>query len=298
MEAEVSAFLASLTSQPAYSESTRLAYASDLRVFLGYLQRTLHRTPDLGDLTPQRVIEFLNAESEAGRRQNTLIRRRATLRRFILYLRQNGKINGNAFDLNAEDFVQIILAGSSAEVPQYLDRDQVNRLWALIETSPRPRARRDQAILMLLLETGLSVTVLVALNLTDIDLQTRSLQLTTENGQKAWMPLGNATELLERYLRQGRPELNAPPDETALFVSQMGERMSRQGIWQIFRHWGQMVDPAIQLSPRLIRHTAVLRMMKNRRPANEIQILLGHSNPLSTQALLRRLSAAYGDIDQ
>ena len=77
----------------------------------------------------------------------------------------------------------------------------------------------------------------------------------------------------------------------------MNGRMSRQGIWQILRHWGRMVVTPITLSPRLVRHTAALRVLRSGRSLVEVQALLGHSNPLSTQALLRRLQIACPKVE-
>lgn len=296
MEAQVSAFLASLQSNLAYSESTRLAYASDLRVFLDFLQMRLERTPLLADLNARHVAEFLEAESRAGRRQSTLVRRRATLRRFGAFLHQAGFLQGNSFSPNSDLIDRAISSVSSTRAPQCLTSAQIEQLLALIETSPRPRARRDQAILVLLLETGLSVGALIALDLTDLDLRAGRLHIPLEDGNHLWLPLGNALPPLERYLREGRPDLNHEPNEPALFISQMNGRMSRQGIWQILRHWGRRLSPAILLSPRLVRHTAALRMARNGRLISEIQTLLGHSNLLSTQALLRRLQSSCGDL--
>ena len=141
----------------------------------------------------------------------------------------------------------------------------------------------------LLLETGLSVADLVELDLSDLDLRAGRLHIVRVHGTDKWLPLGKSTDIVARYIREGRPELNPQPNEPALFVSQMGSRMSRQGIWQILNHWGKLADPPINISPRKVRHTAALRMSQAGRSLEEIQTLLGHSNPLSTQALLRRL---------
>jgi integrase/recombinase XerD len=295
MEADVSAFLASLTSEPAYSESTRLAYASDLRVFLGYLRQALARPPSLSDLNAGQVAGFLAAESLAGRRPNTLVRRRATLRRFLAFLRETGRVSTSLQAADASQVDSTLAALPAASPAQFLTDAEIARLWASIETSARPRARRDQAILMLLLETGLSVGTLVALDLSDVDLRSARLRLPDKNSRVHWLSLHQTTETLSRYLREGRPELHPAAGETALFVSQMGGRMSRQGIWQILHHWGQLAEPRVNLSPRLVRHTAALRMSRNGQPTSEIQALLGHRNFLSTQALLRRLRSADGD---
>lgn len=292
MEANISAFLASLNSQPAYSESTCLAYASDLRVFLEYLQKTLERSPLLEDLDGKQVAGFLENEYQVGRRKSTLMRRRATLRRFVAYLTKEGKLQENVLDLDTELIDQALSRVSPVRASAGLSKEQIELLWEVVEASQRPRARRDQAILSLLLDTGLSVGTLVALDLSDLDLENGRLHLALENGEDIWLQLGNSAGILERYLREGRPGLHHQPDEPALFISQLGRRISRQGVWQIFRHWGRLVDPSLLISPRLVRHTAALNMFKNGRPVDEIQALLGHSNPLSTQALLRRLESA------
>jgi integrase/recombinase XerD len=147
---------------------------------------------------------------------------------------------------------------------------------------------------MLLLETGLSVGALVRLDLDDVDLHLGCVVLPGENGKTNCLSLGTAALALDFYLREGRPELNHHPDEKALFISQMSGRLSRQGLWQILRHWGRKAEPPIDLSPRLVRNTAALRMSQAHRPVDEIQALLGHDNSLSTQALIRRLEAACG----
>ncbi len=289
MERYAQAFLVALESQFSYSPSTRLAYDNDLRVFLSYLRKALDREPRLEDFKPEQVVSFLEAERLSGRRQSTLVRRRASLRRFAAYLVDQGLLEAGSFGPDTR------LLEGPADQPETLPRSQsltnseLEKLWAALKNSRRPHAKRDMAILALLLETGLSVGTLVALNLSDIELQEGNLRLRLEGGQEAWLPPGRASELIQRYIQEARPELNHTPDEPALFISQTGERMSRQGVWQVLRRWGRVIDLSVTLSPRLARHTAVIELVNAGRPIEEIQALLGHSNPLSTQALLRRL---------
>ena len=269
-----------------------MAYASDMLIFLDYLHNKLNRRTNLSYLNAEHVADFLNKEHQNGLRKSTLMRRRATIRRFVNFLRQQGELTDNTFDLSTDLIDQTIFELTSTPACSCLSDAQVKHLWSLIGKSDRPRARRDQAILSLLLETGLSVGTLVGLNLSDLDLHNGRIQLSQNNQEEVWMPLNDSVEFLERYLNEGRPGLHHPPDEPALFISQLGKRISRQGVWQILRHWGRLIDPNITLSPRVVRHTAALQMTLNGRPVNEIQALLGHTNPLSTQALLRRLEAS------
>lgn len=289
MEPQVRAFLSSLEAQKRYSKSTRLGYASDLRHFLDYLEGTLGHPPTLEDFNDTRVANFIAAEREIGRKRNTLYRRRATLRRFSIFLQRQGFIKVDFLNQNAQHIEEIISTVPPSTRDRCLTENQIDRLMGVLNSDQRPQARRDHALIAILLETGLAVTNLVDLNLSDLDLQTGQLHLKFDDRKSLWITLRSAGDILKRYLNEGRPDLNCSPGEPALFISQLGKRLSRQGVWQIFRHWGQLANLSETLSPRRIRHTAALRLAQDGRPINEIQTLLGHNNVLSTHALLRRL---------
>jgi integrase/recombinase XerD len=267
-----------------------LAYGGDLYGYIHFLENSLNHPPSLEDITTTQVVNFLKAEINAGRRQSTLIRRVASLRQFIRHLIQQDILSEDVLVNDAHLINRVIAQAPQNNNPNILSESQISSLESTFESSKRHRARRDQAILALLLETGLSVGDLVNLDLFDLDLRAGRLHIVRTHFNDQWLPLGKATNIVGRYLREGRPELNPQPNEPALFVSQLGGRMSRQGIWQILNHWGNLLDPPIKLSPRKVRHTAALRMAQEGRSLEEIQTLLGHSNPLSTQALLRRLN--------
>ncbi len=293
MQLQVSAFLDSLEASSACSRSTRLAYASDLRVFLDFLLDLLQRPVQIADLDAGRVRSFLEFEQRQGRKPSTLSRRLSTLRKFNLYLSGEG-LSSEIMFIPAGGLAGLSASSSSSSCvpPPFLTQDQVTSLFSLIGTSPHPRAFRDQALLMLLAETGLSVSSVAALNLTDLDLRARRLHLVSLDGEDIWISLGMAHPAVERYIREGRPDLNHRRDEPALFISQLDGRLTRQGIWQILHAWGLMLDPPLNITPRQVRHTAVIRLARSGKPLSEIQTVLGHRNPFSTQALIRRLKTA------
>ena len=296
METEIKSFLAGLEAEPAYSESTQLAYANDLRVFLLYLTGVLGRPPSVSDFTTQHVTGFIEAERLKGRRRSTLVRRLATLKYFSEYLVQQGLLSPDSFSIK-DNSIQQVISELPVNIPQQcLKEEQIQELLTLMESSSRPRALRDRAILMLLLETGLSVGDLTALDLTDLDLRAGRFHVNLVGKGDLWLSMGAAKLAVEEYLHEGRPDLLHKPGEAALFISQMDGRLSRQGVWQILNHWGKMANPPITISPRVLRHTAALRMSMTGLSTPEIQVRLGHRNPLSTRALIRRLEAAC--IDQ
>jgi integrase/recombinase XerD len=294
LETEIRGFLASLVSTSTYSASTRAAYASDLRIFFAFLQRTLQRNPEIGDFTLEHISAFFSSEEKMGRQVSTILRRRAALQRFEKYLLKKNllpevRLGQEPFFLEQAGPPTIYSSERTA-----LSDSEITTLLTALEASPRILVRRDHAILSLLLETGLSVSALIGLDLSDLDLRASCLHVLDSRGEDCWLPIGAALRSVECFVNEGRPELHPPVDEPALFISQNGTRMSRQSVWQVLRHWGKMAGLEGTLSPRLLRHTAALRLANAGRPLPEIQILLGHRNPVSTQALFQRLKSVPG----
>lgn len=287
MQAEIDAFLDSLESETSYSHNTRIAYGTDLKLFLNHLQNTLQHPPTLADFRADHVVDFLEAERQEGRHLSTLLRRRASLHRFDQYLRVEGHIQNQLLPpkLQLIDKNNFILGKAT----RYLTPDQIASLQKVTSTSRRTLNLRDNAILAMLLETGLSVNGLITRNLSDIDLATSCFHFRSATGEDYWLSLNQSREALLNYIEKARPELNPAPGEGALFISQNGIRMSRQSIWQVLQNLGKSAGLSIKLSPRIVRNTATLNLLQSGRPLSEIQMFLGHTNPLSTNALLHRL---------
>lgn len=169
METGISAFLATLEADEEYSESTRMAYANDLRVFLLFLRKTSPQSPRVSELNTKRVAAFIEGERQLGRQRNTLIRRLATLKYFSDYLVNEGLLAPESLSVNDGDIQQVISAVPASSSLQCLNQEQIESLLTVMEASSRPRAIRDRAILMLLLETGLSVGDLTGLDMSDLD---------------------------------------------------------------------------------------------------------------------------------
>jgi integrase/recombinase XerD len=171
----------------------------------------------------------------------------------------------------------------------YLSKNEVSSLLNAINQTDTPRAKRDLAIINLLLETGISIGVLVDLDLSDLNLRSGKVQVKMGAGLHTSLAIPETVELMQSYLKVGRPELTQSSAETALFVSQMGGRISRQGVWQLLRNWGKQAKLKQILSPRVVRHTAACNMLASGKRIEEIQRYLGHRNLISTRSLVRRL---------
>ena len=99
-----------------------------------------------------------------------------------------------------------------------------------------------------------------------------------------------APPFLDRYLSLGRKEYTQSDSEGAIFISQMGGRISRQGVWQLIKEWGEKAGLDVSVTPRILRNTKVREMVQAGLSTAEIQRKLGHSNRYSTRALLRKIN--------
>ncbi|MDH5507765.1 MAG: tyrosine-type recombinase/integrase [Anaerolineae bacterium] len=170
-----------------------------------------------------------------------------------------------------------------------LAQEEIGRLREKLKGINHPRSYRDLAIIELILETGILINALVGLNVADLDLRPEMGVLSSRAVGMSPLIIELAAPSFRQYLRLGRPEFAHNENEQALFISQLGGRMTRQGIWQLLGKWGAAAKLRTKLSPRILRNTAVYNMLTSGRSIVEIQQILGHRNPFSTSAYLRRV---------
>ncbi|MDD5467946.1 MAG: tyrosine-type recombinase/integrase [Anaerolineales bacterium] len=290
MQDYVEDFLEEIRSRLGYSKSTYLAYATDLRRFMGYLQQRSGDSPRLADFSASQIAAFLEAERQVGCNRSTLLRRRAALQSFAAFLQRRGALPQSPFEFHALSVLEPIVRARPQNRAECLSPVQIEALNRLMRASQRPRASRDHAILSLLLETGISIGRLVNLDLADVAVEKGRVSLNLQPQAGFWFRLGAASKPMINYLNDGRLEFIRQAVQPALFLNQTGQRVSRQGVWQMLQYWGRAASLPLSLSPRLARNTAAVSLFRAGVPLEAIQSLLGHRNPHSTQALLHRLA--------
>ena len=275
-----------------YSDNTVQAYASDLKRFFLFLKKKIGRIPVSDDLDSSTIKDFLESENRTGLSASTLHRRKVVLTRFALYLVNIGVFSRNDV-LELFAWKQELWKDIYTREVQYLTDTQVEKLIATVAEENSPKSIRDTALLSLLLETGLPIGKLISINLSDIDLTNKRLNVTFDHGNYSY-PIENSIDPLKVYMTSARKEYIQSDLEEALFISQMGGRISRQGVWQLVREWGERAKINTPISPRILRNTKVKRMVKAGLSTADIQRELGHSNRYSTRALIRKLNRRIG----
>ncbi len=174
-------------------------------------------------------------------------------------------------------------------LPKPLSETEVTTLIDAV-TGDDALARRDRAILEVLYGTGLRISELVGLSLSDLDLDGSLLRAMGKGSKERIVPLGRlANEALGEYLSvPGRDELVPERwarrgDAEAVFLNRRGSRLSRQGAWQIVRRYGDRCGLGDHLSPHVLRHSCATHMLDHGADIRVVQELLGHASLSTTQ---------------
>lgn len=275
-------------------QSTRLAYRTDLGDFYQALKAHLGREPNTQDISLAFTREYLNQRVK-NQRRSTLLRRVASLRSFERYLREQGYID-KSFVPSREEVRELLEQALKSRPTACLTTEQLQHLWNLLINANTRRGWRDLALVALLVEWGFPTERLIHLRLEDVDLEGGRVRVQGPGEVETWYPIKYAVGPLKHYIQNVRNTYNLAADEQRVFVSQLGRFLSRQSIWQSLGAWGRAGNFPFPLTPRVLRNTAALRMWRLNVPRDTIQRALGHTNPISTQFLLRRLQNICKDI--
>lgn len=146
-----------------------------------------------------------------------------------------------------------------------------------------PIGLRDKAMLELLYATGLRVTELVELTLSEVNLRQGVVRVMGKGSKERLVPLGRAAmDWLQRYVRSARPSLLKGQSEV-LFPSNRGEQMTRQTFWYRIKHWAKVAGIAKPLSPHTLRHAFATHLINHGADLRVVQLLLGHADLSTTQ---------------
>ncbi len=169
-------------------------------------------------------------------------------------------------------------------LPRFLSADEVERLLAVPDTAT-PRGLRDRALIELLYATGLRVSELVGLRLTDLDLDGGCLVCTGKGSKQRMIPVGSAArDWVRRYLAESRPALLGRRHSPRLFVNARGgQSLTRVGFWKILKGYGRQAGVERTLTPHVLRHSFATHLLDRGADLRAIQLMLGHADLSATQ---------------
>ncbi|HEV2387501.1 MAG TPA: tyrosine recombinase XerC [Candidatus Acidoferrales bacterium] len=291
MRPAIEKFLQYLRYERNASDHTIRNYESDLVQFFHYLQPPGGPPPTLGGVDHLLIREYLGHLHDQKLEKSSIARKLATLRSFFRFAVREGMVGQNPARLVSSPALP-------KRLPAVLSAEEINRLldW-MAKLQPRGRGmdvelerlllRRDCAIFELLYGSGLRVSELTGLNLSDLDLQEQSSLVRGKGRKERMVPFGSkAHQALEVYwparealLRQAR----AGAGQQAVFVNKRGGRLTQRTVRRLVKKYARMAEVSWNLHPHSLRHAFATHLLADGADLRAIQELLGHRSLSTTQ---------------
>ena len=259
------------------AKSTLSAYISDIREFTDFLEE---RGKQPEKATKADASAYVLKLSEAGKSSATINRKLASLRGFYNYLVQIAAVNENPTQ-------GIKSSKVTRKEPEFLTVEEVETLLDINDDTPA--GIRDKAMLELMYATGIRASEVCAANIGDVDLRIGFISIRS-SGKTRMVPIGRpARAALRTYLMTARKELlkEGKDDDRALFLSYMGERLTRQGVWKILKFRAGIAGlEDSRISPQILRNSFAAHMIQNGADIKTLQDILGNEDIMAMRLYL------------
>ena len=255
------------------SANTISSYMRDIRQYAEWLQT--YEGIDVVDAQQLNISGYLSFLEENGRSGATLSRSLASLKNFYSYLVSTGFIEKTPV-------IEVKVERGAKKAPQILSGREIELLLSQ-PVCVDAKGYRDKAMLEVMYATGIRVTELIDLNVSDVNLDLGIIKCAGTKKTRAIPLYPAALNALTNYLDNIRASMIADPTEEALFVNVSGIRMSRQGFWKILKHYQASAHIDKEITPHTLRHSFAVHLLENGADIGAVQELMGHSDISSTQ---------------
>ncbi|MCL9783551.1 tyrosine recombinase XerC [Vibrio sp. S4M6] len=219
------------------------------------------------------VRQLVSKGKRDGMKASSISTRLSSLRSFFDFLIRQGELEANPAK-------GVSAPRKRRPLPKNLDVDEVGQLLEVNEDDPL--AIRDRAMMELMYGAGLRLAELISINVKDVGFGSGEIRVIGKGDKERKVPFsGQAKEWVALWLRE-RPDM-ANADESALFVSKLGVRISHRSVQKRMAEWGQKQSVASHISPHKLRHSFATHMLESSNNLRAVQELLGHENISTTQ---------------
>lgn len=281
----LSAYEEYLKTEKQASENTVSSYLRDVHQFAQAMEEL---GIPLAEAETKDVEEYSRSLTRKGRSPATVTRSVAAIKSFYNCMIALGRMERNpakgVTPAKVERKLPQVLTGKEVEL--FLEQPECTDL----------KGYRDRAMLELLYATGIRVSELIGLDVSDVNLSAGFIRCRSK-GKERIVPLYTAAvKALEDYVRDIRPRLIADEEEHALFVNMSGERMSRQGFWKIIKYYQEKAGIEKDITPHTLRHSFAVHLLENGADLRSIQEMLGHADISSTQIYTHVIKKQLKDV--
>ena len=213
---------------------------------------------------------------QQGVARTSIANKLSAIRSFYRYLQREELIKENPIE-------KITSPKLDRRLPIILTTDEIIRLLEA-PTTEKPVGQRDKAILELLYASGLRVSEIVSLNLSQVDLHEKEIRVIGKGNKERIVLMGEpALKALVTYLEDGRLKLLGERKTEALFISHTGKRLIERRIQKIIDRYAKAANIPRKIHPHILRHTFATHMLDGGADLRVVQELLGHASLSTTQ---------------
>ena len=268
------------------SLNTVESYKRDVTQYISYLDGT--GVTDISSTTKTTVLSYLLYLQKEGRASSTVSRTLASLRSYYLFMMQNGVVKSNPTSNLEAPHVE-------KKIPKILSGVEVELLLEQPKNCDN-KGIRDKAMLELLYATGIRVSELINLDVSDVNVPMSFVRC--KGGKKERIiPMGHqAKDALENYINNVRKYMVKDENETALFVNCSGARLSRQGFWKLIKYYQHIAGIETDITPHTLRHSFAAHLLENGADLHSIQEMMGHADISPTQVYSRMMNSKIKDV--
>lgn len=271
MSADVQRFLEFCRIEKALASNSVESYRRDLQDFSRFV-----RAEQIEAIDGAEVRRYIDSLYRRRLRSRSIARHLTTLRNFCSFHLREGRIA-------ADPTESIPLPKHWSSLPKYLNLEEINRLVDAPDTS-RPSGVRDRAMLELLFASGLRVSELCNLQLSDFQADLGVLRVLGKGNRQRMVPVGGpAVKAVGEYLARGRQLLLKGRGSRYLFITARGSKLTRQGFWKSLCLNGKKAGIFRGLTPHVLRHSFATHLVEGGADLRSVQLMLGHADIGTTQ---------------
>jgi len=251
-------------------------YLADIEQFHSFIEKEMINV--FSEVNHQAIRLYLTELFEKGLSRRSVSRKLSSMRAFFKFLEREHYIESNPFH-------QISLPKMQKTIPDFFYKEELEKLFE-VEKLDTPLSVRNQAIIELFYATGIRVSELVQLKVSDIDFNVGTLLVIGKGNKERYVPFGMyAEDALNNYLKHSRKELLMKSDEQTdiLFLNHLGKPLTTRGIRHILNEMIKKAALTSAIHPHKLRHTFATHLLNEGADMRSVQEMLGHENLSSTQ---------------
>lgn len=273
MEQAIDQFIAYLHNVKETSNNTELSYRRDLKKVVTFLRA--NKLTEWVNVTEEDLKAYIASMSEQNFAAATISRNIASIKALFHFMAQEGIVNKDISDSLKAPKIE-------KKMPEVLTMEEVIRLLDQ-PSGDSHKEIRDKAMLELLYATGIRVTELITLKVSDVNLPMNFI-LCKDAHKERVIPFGKAAKnALIRYLGEAREQMIEDKTSDVLFCNFSGAPMSRQGFWKLIKFYAKKAGITADITPHTLRHSFAAHLVENGADLRSVQEMLGHSDISTTQ---------------